>query len=306
MNLVIQAENLSKWYGNVLGISEINLEIPPGVYGLLGPNGAGKSTLLKIMTGFLRPNLGQLRIFDQSPFDNPSLFKRIGYCPEYDAHYPTISGWEFILFRAKAFGLGETEATLAMQAVGLTEHMHKRIRQFSLGMRQRLKLASAIVHNPDLLILDEPLRGIDPLWRIKIIRLIREFGQKGKTVILSSHILPEVEAMTRQIILIHQGKIFALGDIDEIRTLLDSHPHQICVKTNNPRRLASFFLSDPHILGISFSKHDPSQVIFITHQRDHFYEKLLKILIEESFDLHEMSSPDDNLQNVFDYLIGRK
>lgn len=305
MPYIIQAENLSKWYGNVLGISEINLEIPQGVYGLLGPNGAGKSTLLKVMTGFLRPNLGSLRIFDQSPFNNPALFRKIGYCPEYDAHYPTISGWEFILFRAHAFGLGKQEATHAMQAVGLTEHMHKRIGQFSLGMRQRLKLASAIVHDPDLLILDEPLRGIDPLWRLKIIRLIRDFGQQGKTVILSSHILPEVEAMTRQIILIHQGKVFATGDMDEIRTLMDSHPHQIRVRTQDPRKLASFFLEDPHLLGVSFSELEPNQALFTTHQRDHFYTKLLKTIVEKDFDLQEMNSPDDNLQNVFDYLIGR-
>ncbi len=305
MDRIVQADNLSKWYGNVLGISEINLEITHGIYGLLGPNGAGKSTLLKVMTGFLRPNLGQLRLFNQIPYNNPKLFQRIGYCPEYDTHYPTITGWEFVIFRARAFGLGEPEASHAMQAVGLTEHMHKRIGQFSLGMRQRLKLASAIVHNPDLLILDEPLRGIDPLWRIKIIRMIREFGQQGKTVIISSHILPEVEAMTRQIILIHQGKVFAKGDMEEIRTLLDSHPHQIRVRSPEPRRMAAFFLTDPHILGVSFSKQEADLVTFTTHQRDHFYSKLLKIVVEESFNLEEMTSPDDNLQNVFDYLIGR-
>lgn len=305
MNPVIQAENLSKWYGNVQGISEINLEITPGVYGLLGPNGAGKSTLLKVMTGFLKPNLGQLRIFSQNPFNNPTLFRRIGYCPEYDAHYPSTSGWEFILFRARVFGLGEQEANYALQTVGLSEHMNKKIGQFSLGMRQRLKLASAIVHNPEMLILDEPLRGIDPLWRLKIIRLIRDYGHQGKTVIISSHILPEVEAATRQIVLIHQGKVFAIGDIDEIRSLLDSHPHQICIRAPEPRRLATFFLSDPHILGISFSKQEPDQVTFTTHQRDHFYDKLLETVIVEKIEMQEMSSPDDNLQKIFDYLIGR-
>lgn len=305
MEPIIETENLSKWYGNILGISEVSLRISQGIYGLLGPNGAGKSTFLKVMTGFLLPNLGYIKIFGQNPFNNPSIFKRIGYCPEYDAHHPTISGWEFILFRARVFGFGEKDALHAMQLVGLTEHMHKQISQFSLGMRQRLKLASAFVHNPELLILDEPLRGIDPLWRIKIIRLIREFGQQGKTVIISSHILPEIEAMTRQIVLIHQGKVFAEGNIEEIRSLLDSHPHQICVKTNKPRELASHFLSDSSILGILFSQLDPTMVTFTTHQRDQFYTNLLTAVMANKLDLLEMSSPDDNLQKVFDYLIGR-
>jgi ABC-2 type transport system ATP-binding protein len=305
MEPIISSENLSKWYGSILGISEINLRIPPGIYGLLGPNGAGKSTFLKILTGFLKPNLGKITVFGKNPAKNPAIFYKIGYCPEHDAHHPTLSGWEFILFRAQIFGLGHIEAAHAMQKVGLSEHMHKRINQFSLGMRQRLKLAAAFVHNPELLILDEPLRGIDPLWRIKIIRLIRELGQQGRTVIISSHILPEIEAMTRQIILIHQGKVFATGDIEEIRSLLDTHPHQICIKTDKPRELASFFLSDPSILGISFSKQDPTMITFTTHQRDQFYTNLLNSVITHQLDLLEMSSPDDNLQKVFDFLIGR-
>jgi ABC-2 type transport system ATP-binding protein len=305
MEPIIQTDNLSKWYGNVLGISEINLTIHQGVFGLLGPNGSGKSTLLKVLTGFLLPNLGHLKIFGRVPSRTPDLFRKIGYCPEYDAHYPSISGWEFVLFRARIFGMGEQEAQHALQSVGLTEHMHKRIGQFSLGMRQRLKLAAAFVHNPDLMILDEPLRGIDPLWRLKIIRMIREFGHQGKTVIISSHILPEVEAVTRQIILIHQGKVFAQGDMDEIRALLDSHPHQIRIRTEEPRRLATHFLSDPHILSVSFSQQESNLVTFTTHQRDHFYDKLLNTVVDEKFELSEMSSPDDNLQQVFDYLIGR-
>lgn len=305
MDLIVKTDNLSKWYGNILGISEINLEISPGIYGLLGPNSAGKSTLLKVMTGFMTPNLGTVLLFGQTPHNNAALFRRVGYCPEYDAHYPNLSGWEYILFRARVFGLGETEATQAMQKVGLTEHMHKRIHEFSLGMKQRLKLASAIVHDPDLLILDEPLRGIDPLWRLKIIRMVRDYGKQGKTIIISSHILPEVEAMTRQIILIHQGKVFASGDIDEIRSLIDSHPHQITVRTSQARNLAKFFVGDANVLSIGFEKNDRELVSFTTYHRDHFFQKLLTFFVENELDFEEISSPDDNLQKVFDYLTGR-
>jgi len=224
---ILKAENLSKWYGNILGISEISADISPGIKGLLGPNGAGKSTFLKIATGQLKPNIGRIEIFGEPVFNNHHLFNRIGFCPEYDSYYQEVNGWEFMLFIAKLHGFKSKKAAemaeAAIEKVGLLESKDKLISAYSMGMRQRLKLASSIIHNPDLIILDEPLRGVDPLWRVKIINIIKNYKNEGKTIIVSSHILPEIESMTNDIILIHQGKIFAEGDIQEIRSLIDIH-----------------------------------------------------------------------------------
>jgi ABC-2 type transport system ATP-binding protein len=305
---VLKSEKLSKWYGTILGISEISLDITPGIRGLLGPNGAGKSTFLKIASGQLRANLGTIEIFGEKVYNNHRLFKRVGFCPEYDSFYKDITGWEFILFCARLHGFkgreAEKKAEVALERVGLTENIHKRITAYSLGMRQRLKVASGIVHDPELLILDEPLRGIDPLWRVKIIKLIKEFEKQGKTIIVSSHILPEIEAMTNNIILIHQGKIFAEGDIQEIRGLLDSHPHMISITCSQPRLLASKLIDREFVLQLEVNDRE-QRIVFKTGNRDKFFDLLTRMIAENGIEVDEITSPDDNLQAVFDYLIGR-
>jgi len=182
--------------------------------------------------------------------------------------------------------------------------MNKLISEYSLGMRQRIKLASSIIHEPDLLILDEPLRGIDPLWRVNVIELIRDFEREGKTVIVSSHILSEIEDMTDSIILIHQGKIFAQGKIEQIRDLLDSHPHQVSIKSDNVRLIGEKLIKDKHILNINIED-AINQIIIETNNRDRFFDDLSKIIVDNNLNIEEISSPDDNLQAVFDYLIGR-
>ncbi len=305
-NIVLKAESLSKWYGNILGISEISLEIIPGVQGLLGPNGAGKSTFLKIATGQLKQNLGKMSVFGESVFNNHRLFSRVGFCPEYDCYYKDVTGWEFILFLAKLHDCKENEAAdmaaSALERVGMRENENKLISAYSLGMRQRLKVAASIVHNPDLLVLDEPLRAVDPLWRVKIIRLIKQFEKEGKTVIVSSHILPEIEAMTNNITLIHQGKIFAHGDIQEVRSLIDTHPHQVSILCDNPRLLAEKLIRSDYVLNVHFNDKGKN-VVIETNNRDSFFDSLLKVIMETGLEIEEMTSPDDNLQAVFDYLI---
>lgn len=307
-NIVLKAEKLSKWYGTIQGVSEISLDISPGIRGLLGPNGAGKSTFLKIASGQLKANLGTIRIFNEEVFNNHKLFSRIGFCPEYDSYYKDISGWEFLLFCARLHGfkgrMASKKAESALERVGLSENKDKRINAYSLGMRQRLKVASSIIHDPELLILDEPLRGIDPLWRVKIIKLIKEFEKEGKTIIVSSHILPEIEAMTNSIILIHQGKIFAEGDIQEIRSLLDSHPHMISITCSQPRLLASRLIDREFVLHVEVNDPD-HRVVFKTDSRDQFFDMLTRMIAENGIEVEEITSPDDNLQAVFDYLIGR-
>lgn len=307
-NIVLKAESLSKWYGNILGISEISLEIAPGVQGLLGPNGAGKSTFLKIATGQLKQNLGQMSVFGEPVYNNHRLFSRVGFCPEYDCYYKDVTGWEFILFLAKLHDYKGKEAAdmaaSALERVGMRENENKLISAYSLGMRQRLKVAASIVHNPDLLVLDEPLRAVDPLWRVKIIKLIKQFEKEGKTIIVSSHILPEIEAMTNNITLIHQGKIFAHGDIQEVRSLIDTHPHQVSIVCDNPRLLAEKLIRGDYVLNVHFNNNG-NNVVIETNNRDSFFDALLKIILETGMEIHEMTSPDDNLQAVFDYLIGK-
>jgi ABC-2 type transport system ATP-binding protein len=308
MTAVLRAEKLSKWYGNILGISDINLEIGPGITGLLGPNGAGKSTFLKIAAGQLKPKIGSLQIFGENVFGNPQLFKRIGFCPEHDSAYMEMSGWQFILLLARLHGfapdMAAAKSEKALATVGLLESKERAIKGYSFGMRQRLRLASSILHEPELLMLDEPLRGIDPVWRIKIIELIKEYRNQGRTVIVSSHILPEIEAMTNQIVLIHQGKIFAKGDIQHIRGLIDSHPHQVSILCPDPRRLAARLIGNEHVLSIEFTAQGHGLTVK-TDQRDQFFSALMRLIVEDKLVVEEITSPDDNLQAVFDYLIGK-
>jgi ABC-2 type transport system ATP-binding protein len=308
MTTVLRAEKLSKWYGNILGISDINLEIKPGITGLLGPNGAGKSTFLKLAAGQLKPKIGSLQIFGENVFGNHLLFKRIGFCPEHDSAYMEMSGWQFVMLLARLHGFAPSAAAAlsekALAAVGLLESKDRAIKGYSFGMRQRLRLASSILHEPELLMLDEPLRGIDPLWRIKIIQLIKEYEKQGKTVIVSSHILPEIEVMTNEIVLIHQGKIFAKGDIQHIRGLIDSHPHQVSIHCPKPRQLAAKLINSEFVLSIDFDAQGRG-ITVKTNQRDHFFSALMRLIVEDKLAVEEISSPDDNLQAVFDYLIGK-
>jgi ABC-2 type transport system ATP-binding protein len=305
---VIETKNLSKWYGNVLGISEITLQIQGGIIGLLGPNGAGKSTFLKVISGQLKPNSGNVKVFEEPVFSNYSLFKRLSICPESDSFYPQISGFEQVEFFTKLHGFRGTEATdiaiKAIDQVGLLGKKDKKIQEYSLGMKQRIKIACAIACDPDLLLLDEPLRGIDPIWRSRIIQLIKELEIKGKTVIVSSHVLPEIEAMTNSIVLIHQGKVFAQGDIHEIRGLLNRYPHMITVRSEAARHLGKVMIDHPHVLDIQFSA-DQTMVTFKTNARDRFYSDLTTAIAENRFLVTEILSSDDNLQAVFDYLIGK-
>ncbi|MBC7348394.1 MAG: ABC transporter ATP-binding protein [Candidatus Aminicenantes bacterium] len=308
MTAVIEARNLSRWYGNVLGISEINLQIEPGITALLGPNGAGKSTFMKIVTGQLKPNLGQVRIYGQSVWNNRHLFRRLGFCPEGDAFYEELNGLEFLVGLLSLYGYdkqeGQARAERALELVELKEVSRRPIRSYSRGMRQRIKIAQAIAHDPEILILDEPLSGLDPLGKRRIIKLVKEFREAGKTIVVSSHVLPEVEAMTSEIILIHHGKILARGDIHFIRELLDSHPHMIRIKSPQFRELAARLAAEDYVLNISFEP-EVRAVTLETHHRDRFFNRLNELVLEEGLDLEEITSPDDNLQAVFDYLVER-
>jgi ABC-2 type transport system ATP-binding protein len=304
----IKAVKLGKWYGNVLGLSDISIEIGAGITGLLGPNGAGKSTFMKLITGQLRPSIGTITIGGRPVWNNPEVFRRIGFCPEQDAFYEDMTGREFLTGLLGLYGYSPAEvrerANRALEFVELTEAADRMIRGYSRGMRQRLKISQSLAHEPDILILDEPLNGLDPLSKRKVIRLIKEYRTEGRTVLVSSHVLPEIEALTKSIVLVHQGKILAEGDIHHIRGLIDAHPHIVAVRTSDPRGLAGRFVGEADVRSVRFDEAEGT-VLFETKNRDRFFDRLTQLAAGREFDVEEITSPDDNLQSVFDYLVGK-
>jgi ABC-2 type transport system ATP-binding protein len=306
MTTILQARDLSKWYGQVIAVNKVGFDVGPGVTGLLGPNGAGKSTLMKLMTGQLRPSQGEISLFGERIWNNHALMRRVGFCPEQDSFYERMTGAQFLAAMLRMHGLEEdvvwerTEASL--DRVGLTAAKDRKIGAYSKGMRQRIKMAQAIAHDPAVLILDEPLAGMDPVARRESIRQIRDWGKEGKCVIVSSHILHEIEAMTSTILLIHNGQVLAEGDVHQIRDLIDKHPHHISIRCSNPRQLAQLMAGFQDVLSVRFHP-DGKSLTFESQKPDQFYERLPEVLLSNAIALDEVTSPDDNLQAVFHYLV---
>jgi ABC-2 type transport system ATP-binding protein len=302
---IVTADHISKWYGQVIGLNDVSVNVPPGITGLLGPNGAGKSTFMKLITGQLRPSKGDVKVLGEPIWGNPRLYFQIGFCPEQDAFYERMTGLEWVTALVRLNGLTEKEADeaarRAMTAVDLMDAAGKKIGAYSKGMRQRVKLAQALVHDPALLILDEPLAGMDPIARRKTIRLIRDWARAGKSVIVSSHILHEIESMTANILLINNGRILAEGDVHHIRDLIDEHPHTVYVRADNPRALARDFLDNADVITLRF---EAGAVVVETGKPDVFYARLTELAATGEFGtIEEVTSPDDNLQAVFKYLV---
>jgi len=302
---MIATEHLSKWYGQVSGLNDVTVSVPPGITGLLGPNGAGKSTFMKLVTGQLRPSKGSVRVLGEPIWGNPGIYHRIGFCPEQDAFYDRMTGVEWVAALVGLNGLSAGDASeaarRALEAVDLIDAAHKKIGAYSKGMRQRVKLAQAIAHDPELLILDEPLSGMDPLMRRRTIRQIKDWGRSGKSVLVSSHILHEVESMTPNILLINNGRIVAEGNVHQIRDLIDEHPHTVFIRSQDPRRLARALLVEDGIISLRFEN---DAVIVETARPDGFYARLTDMAASgEAGVIDEVTSPDDNLQAVFKYLV---
>jgi len=302
---IASAEHVSKWYGQVIGLNDVSVAVPPGITGLLGPNGAGKSTFMKLITGQLAPNKGSVQVLGEPIWRNPHLYFQIGFCPEQDAFYERMTGLEWVTALVRLNGLDEkaaaAAATRALTTVDLMEAADKKIGAYSKGMRQRVKLAQAIVHDPQLLILDEPLSGMDPLARRKTIRMIRDWARAGKSVIVSSHILHEIESMTGNILLINNGRILAEGDVHAIRDLIDEHPHTVYVRADNPRGLARDFIDRTDVRSMRF---EDGAVVVETGKPDAFYARVTELAASGEYGtIEEVTSPDDNLQAVFQYLV---
>jgi ABC-2 type transport system ATP-binding protein len=302
---IVAASHLSKWYGQVIGVNDITLTLPPGITGLLGPNGAGKSTFMKLMTGQLKPSKGEVTVLGERIWQNPALFRRIGFCPEQDAFYERMTGLEWVTALVRLNGVADRDAGAmarhALESVDLLDAADKKIGAYSKGMRQRVKLAQALAHDPELLILDEPLSGMDPIARRKTIRTIKEWGRANKSIVVSSHILHEIELMTSNILLINQGRILAEGNVHQIRDLIDEHPHTVFIRADAPRALAQQFLAADDVISLRFEE---NAVVVQTAKPDQFYERLTALAASgELGSIHEVTSPDDNLQAVFRYLV---
>ena len=304
---IVTTEHLSKWYGQVSGLNDVTVAVPPGITGLLGPNGAGKSTFLKLITGQLKPSKGTVTVLGQPIWDNPGAYFKIGFCPEQDSFYERMTGLAWVTALVRLNGYDEAEAAAAAEkaiaAVDLLDAKDKKIGAYSKGMRQRIKMAQALVHDPGLLILDEPLTGMDPLMRRRTIKLIKDWARQGKSIIVSSHILHEVESMTSNILLINNGRILAEGDVHQIRELIDEHPHTIYVRADDPRRLAREFLSDA-AEDVRSLRFESGAVVVETGKPDAFYALVTRMAASGDFGtIDEVTSPDDNLQAVFQYLV---
>jgi ABC-2 type transport system ATP-binding protein len=303
---VLEFTRASRWYGPVIALNDVTTQLPPGVTGLLGPNGAGKSTFLKLAAGQLRPSQGEVKLLGVPAWGSPEVFHRVGLCPEADSFWENLTGLQFLTALLRFTGYDEAEcrsrAEAALHQVALADAKDRKIGGYSRGMRQRIKLAQAIAHDPDVLLLDEPVTGMDPVNRRRVIDLVRRLGREGKTVVVSSHILYEVEAMTKRVLLVHNGRILAEGDVREIRDLLDEHPHTVSLRARDPRRLAAAVVGWPNVLSVAFGT-EGEWVTVQTARPDEFYGALHEAALEAG--VQEMYSPDENLESVFRYLVAR-
>ncbi|MAE98303.1 MAG: hypothetical protein CL965_04330 [Euryarchaeota archaeon] len=302
----VMLESVSKWYGEVIGINDVSLAIDGGVTGVLGPNGAGKSTLFKLLLGRLRPSQGSVRLFGTDPWESTSPFRRVGYVSETEPLYEWMTALDFLTTMARLHGMTRDEAKEraehVLDFVGLTDVRHKEVGKYSKGMRQRVKIAHALVHDPDLIILDEPLHGCDPLARTSIMSVIRELGNRGKTVIVSSHILEEIERITEQIVILHNGRLLALGNLHAIRGLLDKHPHRIMLETESPRELAKELISEDPIYGVRFPEEGCLEIQ--TGDLSEAHAILPDAIVKSGIKVTSVENPDDNLDSLLGYLVG--
>src|SRR6185503_4212428 len=300
MSASLEFNRASRWYGQVIALNDVTTAVAPGVTGLLGPNGAGKSTFLKLAAGQLRPSQGEVRVLGLPAWGTPELFHRVGLCPETDAFWEGLTGMQFVTALLRLTGFDEAEcrarAEGALGLMDLLEARDRKIGGYSKGMRQRVKLAQALAHDPEVLLLDEPVSGMDPVNRRRVIDLVKRLGREGKTVVVSSHILHEVEAMTRRVLLIHNGRILAEGDVREIRDLMDEHPHTVALRARDPRALAAAVVCWPAVVSVRL---DPAGewVTVETTRPDEFYGALHDAALEAG--VVEMHSPDENLESVF-------
>jgi len=304
---LISFANVSRFYGEVLGINKVNLTIPPGVTSLVGPNGSGKTTLMNLMTGLIRPTQGEIKVLGVSPEHPEQLCKFVGYCAQFDSCPKGLTGYQFIYWflRMHAFTPEECErkTAAALERVSMTAAAQRHVGAYSKGMRQRIKLAQSIAHEPQVLVLDEPLNGLDPMARAETIALFREWGQNGRHVIVSSHILHEVDQISDQVILLSQGYVVAEGEIKGVRDEVKEQPMQILVRCSDPRALAARLFQQDHMVEAKISR-DRKGLLLRTSDADSFYLLLNKVILESGLEVESIAPADDDVNSVYQYLIG--
>jgi ABC-2 type transport system ATP-binding protein len=300
-------ENVSKFYGEVLGVNRVNLSLPPGVTSLVGPNGSGKTTLMNLVTGLVRPTQGRISVLGLTPDEPEEFFRHVGYCTQFDSFPKGVTGFEFIQQSLRLRGLGSADAarlaTEAIDRVTMGDAAHRRVAGYSKGMRQRIRLAQAIAHHPTVLVLDEPLNGLDPMARSESIALFEALGKQGLHVIISSHVLHEVDKISDQVVLMSYGYVVAEGQIHGVRTEVKEHPMQILVRCAQPSLLASRLFSQDHVVEAKLNN-DGKGVLVRTKDADLFYQLLNKIVVEEDFAVDTVAPNDDDVNSVYQYLIG--
>jgi ABC-2 type transport system ATP-binding protein len=300
-------DDVSKFYGEILGVNRINLAVAPGITSLVGPNGAGKSTLMNLMTGLLRPTRGKISILGIPTNQPQELFRKVGYCTQFDSFPRGMTGREFINSFLLVHGYSAKEAqelTLtALERVNLVEAADRKVAGYSKGMRQRVRLAQAIAHQPSVLILDEPLNGLDPMVRAETIALFRKLAAEGLHLVISSHILHEVDMMSDRVVLINNGYIVAEGNIHGVRDEMEEHPMQILIRCDNPSRLAAQVFDHNHI--VEARLHDDRRGLFVrTRDADRFYLLLNQVVSEGEINIETVAPIDDDISAVYQYLIG--
>lgn len=301
---MIELQNVTKLYGKVIGVNDFTLKLGPGAYGLLGPNGSGKSTLLNLITGQLRPTLGTVRVLGESPRNNAGLFRRLGYCPGSEGLYASVSGYDWVRYLQQLQGMAAGEAavaaTEALETVGMAQAMHRPIASYSRGMRQRTKLAQALAHRPDFLILDEPFNGLDPVGRHELTEVLRNWIKHGKSLLFASHLLHEVESLTQSFLLICGGRLLASGTAQDVHAMMVGMPNEVALRCNDPHALASLLFRERAADSVRIEE---GLLTVATQQPGRLFERLPEWIKVSGLQVSEMHSADESLQALFNSLM---
>ena len=302
-SVLVAVERVSRWYGNVVAVNDVSFTVGPGVTGLLGPNGAGKTTLLHMLAGLLAPSAGAVTVAGVTAFGDPELYRRVGLVPERETVYPYLDGREFVTLSATLHGVVDRAAVeRAIATVDLADAADRRIGTYSKGMRQRIKMAGALVHDPPVLLLDEPFNGMDPRQRLHMFELLRGMAAAGRTILLSSHILEEVERVADSVLVMYAGRLAAAGDFRTLRKLMTDRPHVIRVRSSDDRRLAAVLLGDDSVFGAQL---ESSELVVRTSDFGRFTQRVTSLARAAGISLFELAPTDDSLESVFAYLVGR-
>ncbi len=303
---MIELANVSKLYGNVIGNNDMNLRIEPGAYGLVGPNGSGKTTFINLLVGQLRPTLGSVRIFGRNPWRDRKLLRRIGLCPATDVLYPNVSAAEWVAYQVRLHGFSRSEsralAAEALEFVGMSDAMDRHMGTYSLGMRQRTKIAQAIAHNPDLLILDEPYNGLDPVGRYKMTQLLKRWTDQGCSILFASHVLHEIEAVTSSFLLIHGGRLLASGTANEIEQILADTPQEVCLVGPDVDRLVHRLADAPWVQSMQLLD-DRTKLKIALRDPAKMYSQLAQWISDDGLRIHQFQTAEGDLTALFESLL---